>query len=72
MVQLKCNVSCAHEQLEGSTQVTLLQHTSILSPTRESLRFNMRFPRIQHARALDTRKFNDSGATSHIQDTFVS
>ena len=27
-VQLKCNVTCPHEQLEGSMQVPLLQHTS--------------------------------------------
>ena len=38
--QLKCNVACAREQLEGSMRVTLLQHASILNPTRESLRFN--------------------------------
>ena len=67
-VPLKCNVVCAHKQLEGSTRVTLLQHTSILNPTRESLRFNTQFPQIQHT---GTREFSDSGATSHIQDTFV-
>ena len=39
----------------------------------------MRVPQIQHAipsdstrtRALGTREFSDSGATSHIQDTFT-
>ena len=41
-VQLKCNIACAREQLEGSTRVTLLQHASILNPTRKSLGFNMR------------------------------
>ena len=49
-VQLKCNVACAHEQLKGSMRVTLLQHASILNPTRKFLRFNTRFPRIQHVR----------------------
>ena len=48
--------------------------------TREYLKSNTRVPQIQHAipsdstraRALGTREFSDSGATSHIQDTSVS
>ena len=39
-VQLKCNIACAREQLEGYTRVPLLQHASVLNITRESLRFN--------------------------------